>query len=116
MSIVVRIALLADLDDQPVDGRPLARKQIETVSDLELGLDERLGEIPRQECREGEPGRAREDRQHRADAHRHDDQVAAFLDVHDRWTLRAPHRENQRFVEAVAQFALERNGIPQRLI
>ena len=74
--------------------------------------DERLREMSRKERRECQPARSCEYWQYRSNSHRHDDWLAAFLDVYDRGPLCGPHRENHCFIEAIAQLALERHGVP----
>jgi len=68
--------------------------------------------MAREESGERQPACGCEYGQHRSNPHRHDDRLTAFLDVYDRWPLCTPHRKDQRFVEAIAQFALESNRIP----
>jgi hypothetical protein len=94
------------------DDKAIVIGHVQAPFRVEFRSDERLREMSRKERSECQPGRGCQYWQHRSNSHRHDDRLAAFLDVYDRRPLRAPHREDQRFVEAVAQFALERNGIP----
>src|SRR5690242_12124493 len=112
MPLVEGVALCADLLDQPVDGSEIARKQFRAVISLYCCLDQRLTEMSRQESGEREPARSLKYGQGRANSHRHDDRLTAFLKMHDRRPLRAPNRKNHCLVKAIAQLSLEPNCIP----
>ena len=69
-----------------------------------------------EECGEHQAGRRREHWQRCPNSHRHDDRLAAFFNVDDCRTVISPNRGYQRFVEVVAQLALEQNGVMERLV
>jgi len=62
VSLVEGITLFADLRDQALDAGEIARKQLQAVVCIERRSDQRLREMARQECGEGEPARGREHR------------------------------------------------------